>query len=1145
MNTYFRFVIIFLIGSFLVHLETYGQVVSKPPYPIIFVHGWAGSDQTWKQENANWVDFLHDNYGWIDGGYVDVCLDNTNLTLYDPISSDVAIKTTSLNAQGDFFFVNFNVKRDEQRYPDVAYKIKILTESAEYFRLHNNNEGDPSFLNEGDILIFGEDEIEEIVRITSIDHINNFYYINRHEFGTTPKFHDIQTITNHSNLSHQASLVKGAKGLKEVITLIKALKQTTKVILACHSMGGLDARSYVQSDYYAGDVALIATYSTPHLGSNTSNLALLGFQLEDYDVRSDAVRDMRYSLSFSIGSSPPEYPYGNDPDDGVALFGGHEDENWSSIFNWYSLDFNGDGISGNPLTFISGLNNSNNSGYIWPSDVKLNCGIGQIYLRNYGGVLTPQTDDDVVRCDRQYPWPNLIPENLLDTFNIRLIDQPIPAHNYTHRQFPEVIRVLDEPEIRSLAYEIPINQPENHYTTGLTTLQSNGAQTDDDFFKFISDKNGLATVDVYEISNPEFWQVSIYNSLLDPPNLTITQITQPGSHAHLEFTVVAGTTYYIGISINETPYSIYLPYQIKVTTREVGSQLSISANSYASSVFLPTTLVAHVTSSNGNSVNNEVVTFTTNNVGYFINGNTATTNLNGNAIIEYIPTAVGDHMISCQLSNNNSAQLSSPISVTTGVQMNKISCYEYWIDHSFSNRISTQIIPSQVIQLDTSFTLVNLTDGLHLFNIHFKDLNGFYSQVMSQFFYYNSNQVNNKKIVSYDYWFDSNINNKSTVYVQPSQTKQIIKQIYTIGLPSGFHSFNIRFKDSKGFYSEIISSYFFLSDLSISQQKQIVEYEYWIDDMYSNKITVPQALTESIFLMDTLIIDQITNGIHLFNIRFKDTKGFYSNTLSSYFYKQFQPNNFSNNIISYRYFFDNEISSMINVELPTPINPLNLITNIQTFNLSPGTHTFNIQFKDAIGLWSSVIYSTFTYVLNTLPLNQTIQNITVNNGQEICYEALQNITVAGNGYFFKVQPGAVVNMVAGQNIIFLPNTIVSPGGYLHGYISTNNQYCSSLTTGTKMTLNEKTLTSTYGIEKPSFKIYPNPTKGTFIIEMFSDNIISPTLVKIYSMMGSEIFTQQIPNLRKEEFNLSDRPPGIYFVYIIKDGVMKVDKIIKL
>jgi hypothetical protein len=49
---------------------------------------------------------------------------------------------------------------------------------------------------------------------------------------------------------------------------------SAKVDLICHSMGGLLARQYIQSNYYAYDVHKLITLNTPHAGSQSANFLL-------------------------------------------------------------------------------------------------------------------------------------------------------------------------------------------------------------------------------------------------------------------------------------------------------------------------------------------------------------------------------------------------------------------------------------------------------------------------------------------------------------------------------------------------------------------------------------------------------------------------------------------------------------------------------------------------------------------------------------------------------------------------------------------------------------------------------------------------------------------------------------------------------
>ena len=54
--------------------------------------------------------------------------------------------------------------------------------------------------------------------------------------------------------------------LKTYIDKIKALTQSSKVVLVGHSQGGLLARAYIQDDSYQFDVSKLITVGTPHLG---------------------------------------------------------------------------------------------------------------------------------------------------------------------------------------------------------------------------------------------------------------------------------------------------------------------------------------------------------------------------------------------------------------------------------------------------------------------------------------------------------------------------------------------------------------------------------------------------------------------------------------------------------------------------------------------------------------------------------------------------------------------------------------------------------------------------------------------------------------------------------------------------------------
>jgi len=82
-------------------------------------------------------------------------------------------------------------------------------------------------------------------------------------------------------------------------------------------------------------------------------------------------------------------------------------------------------------------------------------------------------------------------------------------------------------------------------------------------------------------------------------------------------------------------------------------------------------------------------------------------------------------------------------------------------------------------------------------------------------------------------------------------------------------------------------------------------------------------------------------------------------------------------------------------------------------------------------------YETSLPVISGPPSTLALQNISVPGGTSVCSDATQTITVAGGGTSYSVQNGADVTLIAGQNILILPTTTISSGGYLHAFITTS------------------------------------------------------------------------------------------------------------
>ncbi len=176
--------------------------------------------------------------------------------------------------------------------------------------------------------------------------------------------------------------------------------------------------------------------------------------------------------------------------------------------------------------------------------------------------------------------------------------------------------------------------------------------------------------------------------------------------------------------------------------------------------------------------------------------------------------------------------------------------------------------------------------------------------------------------------------------------------------------------------------------------------------------------------------------------------------------------------------------------------------------------------------------------------NLVVQNMEISNGMNSCFDALNTITVAGNGSFFHVIGGSYVTFIAGVNILFMPGTQIYNGGMMHGYIAPTGPFCG--------TMAPSFINVTAGIEDPvepitnqRILIYPNPTTGIVTLEFVPEDIHSGARIYIYSMNGSEVLQKDLPQMKKETFMLDFLTPGIYLCRIVYNGKQELIKIVML
>ena len=306
------------------------------------------------------------------------------------------------------------------------------------------------------------------------------------------------------------------------------------------------------------------------------------------------------------------------------------------------------------------------------------------------------------------------------------------------------------------------------------------------------------------------------------------------------------------------------------------------------------------------------------------------------------------------------------MSIILPAQQNIVE-YEYWFNDDFSNRTITAITPVSQYHLDTIISVSTLPNGINVINFRAKDSQGKYSVITSQLFY--KKEITNSgtnHLVSYEYWFDDDFQNRTLVNITPTEQTTVLAQLDVSTMSNGMHLLNFRAKDERGYYSSIASQLFYKKEITNSGTNHIVSYEYWFDDDFQNRTLVNITPTEQATVLAQLDVSTMSNGMHLFNFRAKDERGYYSSIVSQLFYKKQLYSYTDNKIIAYKYWLDDDYNNVTFVNIATPVDNLHLISLFDMTRIPKGIHTINFQFKDDANFWS--VISTDTIEKISLPI---------------------------------------------------------------------------------------------------------------------------------------------------------------------------------
>lgn len=173
------------------------------------------------------------------------------------------------------------------------------------------------------------------------------------------------------------------------------------------------------------------------------------------------------------------------------------------------------------------------------------------------------------------------------------------------------------------------------------------------------------------------------------------------------------------------------------------------------------------------------------------------------------------------------------------------------------------------------------------------------------------------------------------------------------------------------------------------------------------------------------------------------------------------------------------------------------------------------------------------------------QNGIVFAGENFCLDGKDLITTGGGDEVFVVEPNAHATIAARHRVTLADGTHFMSGSTSNILIA--NEACNIATESFPASRNVGLLPEEANTSDQAtiFKVFPNPTTGWFTIHAPDTKNDVPVTVEVFNNLDEKLAMRQIPANQSYQFNLSDRPAGIYLLRLTQGGYIEFTKVIKM
>jgi len=211
----------------------------------------------------------------------------------------------------------------------------------------------------------------------------------------------------------------------------------------------------------------------------------------------------------------------------------------------------------------------------------------------------------------------------------------------------------------------------------------------------------------------------------------------------------------------------------------------------------------------------------------------------------------GLHTLHTRFQSNNGtwSSISSSIFIKKEFPITGISQVEYWFDENYFAHINIPVVNGSSSDWLAELDLTGLNEGLHVLNIRYKLVNGFWSSTYSNLFIKKEEQISG--ITEIQYWFDEDFMQAINVTSSGNLDINWNEELDISSINPGIHILHSRFKLDNTKWSSIVSDTFMKINhtpisLKILWEGYYAGNGYMVPVLYNQGMSNDQTITDSV-----------------------------------------------------------------------------------------------------------------------------------------------------------------------------------------------------------------------------------------------------------------------------------------------------------